>query len=196
MTSETPTEPFSRGQAARDWWFKTCHPEKGDRATRARLRRCSDWRDAITIPDALGLLRDLRISRDNSLNVEAGLSLAIVLSHVKVDDPKPLMRSAGFKTTPRKGSQSDEQPKLAVLRFNRLMRSSKDELPMALIRLVRLMKEEARISDLTDAMLNWSHPISGDRVRRNWAFDYYAASDATPNDTKNVETTTTEGITQ
>jgi CRISPR type I-E-associated protein CasB/Cse2 len=196
MTSETPTEPYSRGQAARDWWIKTCHPEKGDRASRARLRRCSDWRDAITIPDALGLLRDLRISRHDTFNIEAGLNLAIVLSHVKVDDQEPLMRSAGFKTTPRKGSQNEDQPKLAVLRFTRLMRSTKEELPLALIRLVRLMKDEARISDLTDAMLNWSHPTFGDRVRRNWAFDYYAASDANPNNTKNIETTTTEGITQ
>jgi CRISPR type I-E-associated protein CasB/Cse2 len=187
MSDPAKEEERDEGVIAQEWWQEYCHPDNGDRAVRAKLRRCKDWRQAMMIPAAHILMRELHIKNDENnpkiapKRVEAALHLAIVLAHVKEDDTTSLMRSVGFKTLPPKGITPDEPPKLAVMRFTRLTRSDNKNLPLALIRLVRLMdNQKASITELTDAVLNWSHPWRGDHIRRKWAFDYYAASSANP----------------
>ncbi|MEN9873421.1 MAG: hypothetical protein RL186_318 [Pseudomonadota bacterium] len=163
------------GKVASQWWDEFCEPEKGDRAVRAKLRRCKGWQDAMLVPAALLLAARLGMKRDHPWDIENALDLAVVLAHVKERSKTPLFQSCGFTKPPRSKESSPEQPRLAVVRFTRLMRSTRDELPLALIRLVRLLDGTANIEGLTQAILDWDKPHWGDHVRRDWAFDYYGA---------------------
>lgn len=175
-----------------EWWQEYCHPENGDRATRARLRRCKDARDAMMVPAALVLAQRLGRIDGHPDRIEDALNLACVLAHVKENSATSLMQSCGFSRPPRRGEASPEQPRLATIRFNRLMRSDRGELPRSLIRLVMLLDGKASIEGLSDALLNWGHPHQGDRVRRSWAFDYYGARQSIPE----TNLTDTEGTSQ
>lgn len=166
---------WSPGKVASQWWNEFCEPENGDRAVRARLRRCRGWQDAMLVPAALSLAERLGMKRDYPSGIENALSLAVVLAHVKEGSKTPLFQSCGFTTPPRNKETSPEQPRLAVVRFTRLMRSTRDELPLALIRLVKLLDGKTNIEGLTKAVLDWDKPHWGDHVRRDWAFDYYGA---------------------
>lgn len=167
----------------RDWWKAWIAPDTSvARANRARLRRAQDWQAAMLEPTAIVLAKRLgAMNHDPRLNM--ALSLASVLAHVKEDTPQQrLMCKLGYKTTPTEKGKSSEQPKLAGLRFTRLMRSTPEELPIAMIRLVRLAEGKANVSEIGKAMMNWVFEDSRERQRKLWAFDYYAASNAAPTD--------------
>ena len=89
------------------------------------------------------------------------------------------MRAVGFSTPPTDPMQASERPLLAAQRFKRLLKSSPEELPLALVRIIRLLRGEADVAGIARALLDWGGPF-GDRVRRDWAFDYYAAGEAKP----------------
>lgn len=164
----------------RSWWLAWLAPDTGSaRATRARLRRADGWRDAMLEPAAIVLAKRLG-TLDNEARLEMALGLATVLAHVKQDAPgQRLMRQLGYDTPPLDRGKGDT-PRLAPVRFTRLLRSTPDELPLALIRLIRLAGGTANVSELGKAMMLWTHEATRERQRRTWAFDYYAASAAAP----------------
>jgi len=164
---------------ARSWWKTFMEPETGEaRATRARLRRTHGWQQAMLEPAAIVLARRLGVT-EHERRLRMALGLASVLAHVKENTPRPLMRELGFTTTPTDKSKGDP-PRLAPARFTRLLRSTPGELPLALIRLVRLAGGTANVGELAAAMMNWTHEASREAQRRRWAFDYYAASADAP----------------
>jgi CRISPR system Cascade subunit CasB len=169
------------GEIARQWWRHNLAGEDGTaRAARARLRRAHDAHEALTEPAAIMLA--CRLSGRES----QALALAIVLAHVKVDTPQPLMRAVGHRTPP--GGKDAEKPLLARTRFDRLMRADADELPAMLVRLVGQLGGTANIADLSDALVWWPTEAGRARVQRKWAFDYFAAPTANPDHTGNTET--------
>lgn len=189
VIEETPDKLLSIEHPAKKWWRTCCRPTTDTgaaRATRAKLRRASDWQAAMLVPAGILLVKQLGFAGDaHDGKIKTAFGLAHVLAHVEADSKVPLMRAVGYKTTPRPGGKEPEPPRLAVQRFNRLLRTSDDDLALALIRLVRLMDGKANVSELTKVMLDWSTPWKKDRICRDWAFDYYAASDAKPETQQN-----------
>jgi CRISPR type I-E-associated protein CasB/Cse2 len=161
-----------RGAIARDWWQAV----STDRATMAKLRRCHTPVEALLVPQTLTLARKLGLAnRPERLN-HVG-ALAVVLAHVKKDDPNTsIMRALG--RDPKKPDDPDTA-KLSNQRLRRLLLvdgSNALELMSAMTRLVRFMdNSKANVSDLTTATLWWN-----DRTRQRWAFDYLAAGFACP----------------
>lgn len=182
-----PTKPSAKPNDAADiawrWWSRVCHPDHGDRAARAKLRRCADWRDAALEPAAHALLRDLRdlaIAPNDHWRAQASLELAMVLAHVQANDGRKLMQAAGYKSAPRQNTPPADLPLLSPTRFKRILKSDKDEIARALIRLVQQLGGSANIRDVTVSLLEWNDLLRGDGRRRKWAFDYYAARTANP----------------
>jgi CRISPR system Cascade subunit CasB len=177
---------------ARGWWKTFIEPDHSSaRATRARLRRVHSWQEAMFEPTAIILAKRLGVVGDDRL-LPIAFDLAAVLAHVKKDTLQPLMRELGYKTTPAEKDKG-EPPRLAGPRFTRLLRSSSEELPTALIRLVQLADGTANVGELAIAMMRWAFDASREAQRRRWAFDYYAASDAAPDANTNTGTYNAEG---
>jgi len=125
----------------------------------------------------LRLARMLDCDTPGTQDARAALELAVLLAHVREDDPHPLMRAAGWKSFPGSSKESEasaeQRPLLSELRFRRLLQTTRDERLEAFKRLVRQLKGKVNVVDLANSYLFW-----GDKVRERWAFDYYAASAA------------------
>ncbi len=94
------------------------------------------------------------------------------------------MRAAGWKEFPGGRNETDiapeKRPVLSQIRFRRLLATDGgEELVRAFIRLVGLLNDKVNVQQLAWDFRNWDHPTQGDKVRNQWAFDYYAASSAT-----------------
>jgi CRISPR type I-E-associated protein CasB/Cse2 len=172
------------------WWGRYCEPEHGDPGQRAALRRCRSATDAITIPAAVSLARQVGALReratDRDRRLHAALNLARVLAHVTQHVPEAPMRAAGWKSFPndRKESEAGEdRPRLAEARFRRLLQvAGEEEQVVAFTRLVALLDGATNVATLAADFLDWTHPTRGPKVRQRWAFDYFAAGVAAPAD--------------
>jgi CRISPR type I-E-associated protein CasB/Cse2 len=171
-----------QAKIAKSWWSALNNKEHVDRAALAKLRRCENAVEAATVLQGLRLARKLGCDKPGTQDARAALELAILLAHVREDDPLPLMRAAGWKSFPGDKKETDapseQRPLLSELRFRRLLQTTRAERLEAFKRLVHQLKGKARVADLTDSYLNWDDKVLGDKVRERWAFDYYAASAA------------------
>jgi len=174
-----------QGAIAREWWSRLCDPQKGDAGARARLKRCRSAMDALTIPAAVTLARRLGATGEAAgpWRLEAALGLARVLAHVDQGGAEPIMRVAGWKAFPgddRKGEGDPaNRPRLSEARFRRLIQTPPgEELTQMMIRLVHLVGEPINVASLADDYLGWHR----DSTRYRWAFQYYAAGVAAPDD--------------
>jgi CRISPR type I-E-associated protein CasB/Cse2 len=152
---------------------------------RAELRRCRASVDAVGVPMALLLARQIGVTRldDDDRALDVALGLAILLAHVRESaDPKTaVLRAVGYSRIPapsknkNSNDPGEERPILSDVRFRRLMDAEPGpELLMTLIRLIRLCDGRMNIADLSEAWWSW-HRSSYDRdhIRRRWAMDYY-----------------------
>lgn len=183
MSPPTNGANVSRGDIARDWWSYTCHPQRGDSAARARLRRCRSATEALAVPAAVGLARRLGAIREplDERRLEGALGLARVLAHVTTDTTVTAMRAAGWGSFPGDRRESDAEPaarpRLSEVRFRRLLLTgSGEEQVFMFARLVRLIGGEVNVASLARDYLAWHW----DSTRHRWAFEYYAAGSATP----------------
>lgn len=169
-------QPREVSTVAWQWWRRYCSDDAFDRGVRARLKRCEDFNDLMAIPAALALVRELGGASSDAVLTRKALRVALVLAHVEKDDTdRRLMRTLGWKRfyDDLKNVRDEDRPILNETRFRRVMRLDEDELPLALIRLVRLAKGTANVRNITDALWYWN-----DSTRRQWAFDYFAAGTA------------------
>ena len=172
--SEKANTPAAR---ARQWWAdlsgKT-DQRKQDRGALAKLRRCRRPVDALTISATFPLMQRLP-----GFNHDRVAALAVVLAHIREDDPgKKVARAIG-----RKSLTDEESALLSEGRFRRLLQTQgNEELLTSMVRLVRHMKGIANINDIAGSVLYW-----GDETRRRWAFDYYAAGSAAPDSNDNQD---------
>jgi CRISPR type I-E-associated protein CasB/Cse2 len=116
--------------------------------------------------------------------VRAALDLARVLAHVDEHDPLHPMQAAGWKKfagTRRETEAGEDRPLLSEARFRRLLETGDgEEKVAAFTRLIALMGNRINVQRLANAFLDWNHPTRGDRVREQWAFNYFHAYDAAP----------------
>lgn len=145
-------------------WWRGVNDNRGERAA---LRRAAELAEVIFLPSYHQLFTELRkIGYVDRLRLAA---VAGLLAHVEKDDPSS-------KFAARMGTASGkEKAALSGLRFRRLLRHGDvQELYPALIRVIRLLDRTANVIDLADSVLAWGDGWRGDRVRQDWAFDYYA----------------------
>lgn len=174
----------SVGATALAWWREYCHPDRGDASTRARLRRARSGLEVLAIPAAMVLARRLRASRSEDDATKA-IELARVLAHVRAHTDRSPMQAAGWQRFPFDAAAElppEQRPRLSEVRFRRLIRAERagGELTDAFIRLVRLLDGEVHVPRLAESFWFWD--VGDERVRRRWAFEYYAAGIAAPPD--------------
>lgn len=175
--------PNDSGGNALSWWRYHCDSESDtyDPGTRARLRRCDSPVDASAIPAAVSLARRLgafAAGMDDQRVIDA-LNLARVLAHVRTHEPGPPMRVAGWKKAAgdrRESDAGEDRPLLSGARFRRLLTTGPgEEQVAAFVRLIAILDGKVDVAALSRDFLDWSHPWRGERVRRRWAEDYFAA---------------------
>lgn len=143
------------GKEIMTWWEEL----NDDRASRAILKRCNTPLEVVMTAPYQRLYQRLR-STDLKEDRESGRLPAIIglLAHVKTHINKAL---------PELFSDGDPLP-LHPLRFRRLLESSDhDDLYTGLRRALPLIEYKAPILGLARDVFFW-----GDRVKRNWVYDY------------------------
>lgn len=164
MADNTPWNEI----AAR-WWRELNPKDPKDqppfaRAALAQLRRCTSPAQAATISEALDLARRLGTASAQQARLEPALLTAMVLAHVREDDPK----ASAARQLGRAGS--DERAAMSPLRFARLLSGETTaEKLIAFRRAVALLGGKVNVSSLAAASMNWS-----EKTRIAWAFDYHA----------------------
>jgi CRISPR system Cascade subunit CasB len=104
-------------------------------------------------------------------------ALAAILAHVREDDTQLIARAIGHEAfgKPRHRMLSEN-------RFRRLMQvQDADELMTGMTRLVAWMGGKANVSDLARSVLFWT-----EQTRARWAYGYYGAGIANPDNANEV----------
>lgn len=186
-TSSPRRSPLKRGSHALAWWTRLNDPTNGDPATLARLRRARSTLEALAVRAAVELARRLGAASGEASDwrTRGALDLARVLAHVREHDAaQPAMRAAGWKKFAgerRETEAGEDRPLLSEARFRRLLETGDgEEKVAAFTRLIALMGSTVKIDALAEDFMLWSHPELGDKIREQWAFQYYAAGTAAP----------------
>jgi CRISPR system Cascade subunit CasB len=149
----------------------------GNPGASARLRR-ADLIGASMEEVAIDLFRRLApISKlERETLFERTALIAAVLAHVREDNNRKVAAAAGETT-------GGEQRVLHPLRLRRLFAArTATECLIAFRRLVALLGKKANVADLAESLLDWPDERRGAARRKRWAFDYYGASSAAPED--------------
>lgn len=145
-------------------WWGMLHPASGYNGFKtdlAALRRCHSVSEVMFVPAFHRLVAMSGTELDDMKTLHSLAVAAWVLSWVDEN------RDVAFA---EQIAKSD--PPVRPVRFRRLLEcSSHDELGMQLIRMVRLMKNTADVSDLSRGILSW---MSGIGIQEQWALTYYA----------------------
>ena len=129
-----------------------------DTGLRANLKRAKSIDEVLRVPQVYSTSLQVfgcKIDRRNDEQIAATLGL---VAHIKKHEESNL---------PQKLAQGDP-PQLNVARFQRLMQKSRHEVYVDMIRVLRLLKNEANLFDISRAMYYW-----GDRVKRDWMREYF-----------------------
>ena len=162
----TNPEKQSGPAIAFQWWSELTTERSGRRrAALARMRRAATPIEVMFEPEALGLIQ--RLPRDP----ERVAALAGILACVSSDDRRPVARAIG------RASLDDDQPPaiLSEARFRRILQTPAEGLMDAMRRLVAMTKGQVNVRDLSAAVLYW-----GEKVKRDWIFQFYNVSLAAP----------------
>lgn len=182
MTNEQKEKQPTIGGVALGWW-NSLQPEPqkdgrrgGNPGALARLRR-ADLAAAAMEEVTNDLFRKLapvaKLPRE--MLFERTALIAAVLAHVREHESQKVAAAAGEK--------NGDQHVLHPLRLRRLFATH--SVPDCLIvfrRLVAVLDKKANVADLAESLFDWPDEFRGDRRRRRWAFDYYDAGTAVPED--------------
>ncbi|CAM3627536.1 Type I-E CRISPR-associated protein Cse2/CasB [Deinococcus saxicola] len=181
MTSQTTSPPslerYERLQL---------HLSRLSRGQLAQLRRSlGDDLPGQSVPwlEGVFLRSGLKISYDaqwQALAVVAGLYALIERPDAAAEaPPTPEHRDSFGKTFGQLYLSQDQRPSTEK-RFLALLDADMDGLPYALRQAVTLLKADGRHPDWAQLMADvgwWDHDISGDRIRRRWALDFYRTAE-------------------
>lgn len=151
-------EPTAIGRELLSWW----NGLDDDRRGRAILRRASSpTQTALTAPYQR-VFRRLRCIADiHPQDYERLAALVGLLAHVKTNESRPIPQAMSE-------CEKGDRPPVSELRFLRLLDSPDIEtLFTALRRVLPLMKDRADVLALANDVSFW-----GDRVKKQWAYDY------------------------
>ncbi len=146
-----------------DWWESM----RDNRRACAELRRAASPLEALFVPQGIGLANRLLPKEHKDYELQRLGAVAGVLAHVRRDnDVHPAVAMA----LPREGGASAP---VSEARFRRLLACEElDELYPMLIRVLRILDNQADVKQLAKSICYWK---SGNgRERRNWAFEYFS----------------------
>ena len=147
------------------WWSELVNgqgPASGShRGALARMRRAATPIEIMQEPMALRLIARLPRHPDRVA------TLAGILAFVMETDNLPVARAVG-----RDSLDDDHSALLSENRFRRLMQVQDTELLEPMRRLVRMTKGRINVYGLSRSVLYW-----GDRVKKQWIFEYYGVGD-------------------
>jgi CRISPR type I-E-associated protein CasB/Cse2 len=178
----------SPGLIALRWWDSLRPQSKqggrkgGNPGALARLRRANlagAAMEEVTIDLFKRLAGVSKLPRD--VLFERAALIAAVLAHVREEDDRKVVAAAA-------GEQiGDDQRRVHPLRLRRLLAAQSDaDSLIAFRRLVALLGKRVNVADLAESLLDWPDAVRGDKRRRRWAFDYYGAGSAAPEDNDQV----------
>lgn len=134
----------------------------------AELRRIRTPHYALLSSHAINLVQLLN-ARQPKYQI-AVASLAVVLAHVREDDP-------GYAIATRLGGSKEDDRLMKPARFRRLMLAETGEERLtAFRRAIQMLKGRANVKDIATAWLLWDHEEHGDRIRVDWMFRYVGVS--------------------
>jgi len=181
----TPDEERQISEAARRWWRRLQpNPErnyKGDTGALARLRR-GGLQEAALEPATADLYRAIAglLPEKPEKAFETASLIAAVLAHVRDHDGRESVARAA-------GAHGNDAARLSPLRFRKILAAhGKPDGLVAFRRLVALLGRTANVGDLALSLAEWSLDGPGDRRRTRWAFDYYDAGAAAPEESQDA----------
>jgi len=148
----------------------------------ARLRRAATPIDALEEPTVFEFYKKLGFGRGEvDRRLPRVAAAAAVLAHIRTD-AEP---GSGYRRRFAEMLGQGERPPMSPLRFKRLLAATEDqELMVAFRRAVMLVgARNINVGDVAASILDWS-----ERRRMRWAFDYYGAGMAAPNDDDTAST--------
>ncbi|GAN89306.1 hypothetical protein Gbfr_005_058 [Gluconobacter frateurii M-2] len=180
-------------------WWRDLYPTNpdqergGQRAIRARLRRCGSVWDIMMEPAFASLVRQFPTAP--SPDELPALALTIgVLAHVRTETPTqkaPDGQTAFRNAVAREigptdfGGSPNEVATSARFKPNRLEKlletRDPEECLTAFRRLVRLANAPLNIRDLAQSLLRWpAEDAAADRIRTRWVHDYWGIGNRNP----------------
>ena len=153
--SMEPDSPV--GERLTAWWKRM----EEDRGLRAEVRRCATVQEVLLLPAFARFRHELVPLMAGEPKWEARMAAVFgLLAHVKAQ--------ASAALPEQMAEMLGGAPRLSELRFRRLLQTEREQLFGALLRVLRLLKGQARIHDLANAAYFW-----GDRTKREWAYSYF-----------------------
>ena len=167
------------GTVCTSWWHRTFGNDDGAaRMSRARLRRCGTPAEALTVEAVHDLNARLQ-EAGHRPNADQLALVSIALVHVDVaEDAKA--KTTRLAEAFGHGRSKDASPALSALRFQALMRATdRVDLITPLRRAMAIVRHvPVNVHALADDLYFWN-----ENVRRKWCFQYFGASNATPEHT-------------
>lgn len=166
------------GTAIHEFWGSL----NDERQTRAQLRRADDLTALVLVPGVHRLLYQMQAAangqRRDKLKLQSDYGrlrvvvIAGALAHVKIHEPTQDKYRHSTALLMARGKKKTDAACVSELRFRRLLQASDLETfyPM-LRRTLALMNHKTDVYALANDIWFW-----GDKVRRQWAYDYYAVS--------------------
>lgn len=145
------------GQLLQTWWEEL----QERNADRAELCRAQDVTAIMLLPAFQRACPRFKPFLQTEYNWEARLASVLgLLAHVR--------DNRADASLARQMADTGNPPPVSELRFRRLLQRERGDLYLALIRVLRLLDNQANLHDLADAVYYW-----GEGVKRRWAFDYF-----------------------
>jgi CRISPR system Cascade subunit CasB len=157
------------GEIILQWW----NDLQRNNGNRANLRRCNTPSETVFLPVSQILISKLKESEDIKFKLSSDRICAIagILSHVKENIPINFARQLSQK---KSGS---DQALVSDIRFRRILQYSnisEDELfYQKIIRVIHHVDRKVNIFDIFYSLYFWG---LGDKVKKQWAYDYYGTS--------------------
>ena len=142
------------------WWLDL----EDDRGARAHFRRAKNVQDIFMLPYFYSAYNQFSKEHNEvKLNEQLAMVLGLI-SHVREEEN-------GLRIAERMATllPNSKQPLFSELRFRRLLQCDRKELYVRMIRIIRLLNGKCNLYDIAQSCYYW-----GDKVKRNWALDYFS----------------------
>lgn len=144
------------GEALYKWWQEL----DSNKSERADLRRAHTVSEIVLLPVFQRVCIQFRPYFKYEKNWEYRFaSILGLLAHVRENSESNLALLMAGKP----------KPNISELRFRRLIQRDRQELYVAMIRVIRSLNNTANIFDLANSVYYWGNP-----VRKRWSFEYYS----------------------
>jgi CRISPR system Cascade subunit CasB len=167
------------GEVILNWWIEL----NRNTGNKANLRRCNTPSETVYLPVSHSLISKLKECKDIQFNLSSDRICAIagILAHVKEDNSMSFAKQLSQK---KSGS---EQALVSDIRFRRILKysniSEEELFFQKIIRVIHHVDRRVNIYDLLYSLYFW-----GDKVKKQWAYDYYGTASTSENETEEQNT--------